>query len=429
MIDWKYFEGAVFDAALAAINRLMERNAASFYAVAFHEFHAERDGAIAMPCLAANTLENLVGTEDSRWSSADWKWTQIKYATAETRKLHRAVEKEAISRDESFWQQTHERFIDAFVMVAKKLIVELRKHPRAGKDFGIFLFNEHDEIADLKRCMTPAKFRKLFPHLHTELESANQLTKRPLDSKLEVYRQDLRSYETEIVNLGAQALPMLLDALHDKKQAWTAANCVAKIGIPDADILDVLKQHARQGRALAFHDTIALALLGEVEFLLKLADSAKTRDIAVQGICSLNSVWINWCQQPRALDYRPLEQLLEKPGCKDKVRSLFSGKCEISPADVEEALRGLESKHAVIREHAVSVLGERRLGPKAAARILPALVARLQDRSAMVRRLAILSLSRWKKAASPYRAEIRRLSKDPNVDVALASKYCLKEVS
>jgi hypothetical protein len=101
-IDWKKVEGAVFDAASAAISRLMDRNVGTFYAVAFHEFYAEAGGVIAMPGLAANTVEHLAGKEDSRWSSADWKWNQIKYETAETKKLHRAIEKAAISRDESF---------------------------------------------------------------------------------------------------------------------------------------------------------------------------------------------------------------------------------------------------------------------------------------------------------------------------------------
>ena len=174
LIDWKQFERAVLDAVRAAITRLMDRSSAPFYAVAFHEFYAETGGVIAMPCLAANTVDDLAEKEDSRWSSADWKWTQIKYATAEIRKLHRTIEKVAMSQDDSFWEQTHSRFIDAFVRVAKKLTAELRKHPRAGKDFGLFVFTEDDEIEVLQRCMTPARFQKLFPQLQTELQEAQE---------------------------------------------------------------------------------------------------------------------------------------------------------------------------------------------------------------------------------------------------------------
>jgi hypothetical protein len=428
-IDWKNVQDAVFDAALAAITRLMDRNAATFYAVVFHEFYAEAGGVIAMPCLAANTVEYLAGKEDSRWSSADWKWARINYATAETRKLHRDIERAAISRDEAFWEQVHAGFLEVFVKVAKKLTAGLRKHPRADKDFGVFVFAEEDEIEVLRRCVTPARFKKLFPQLQAELDGAKQAAGSPLDGKLATYRQDLRRYEKEILSLGAQALPMLREALQDQEQAWAAADCLAKIGVPDPEVIRVLKRRALKADELAFHDTIALALLGEVDFLLVLADSPKTRDIAVQGIRSLYSIWLNWCRQPRTLDYRPLERLLEKPGCKGKVKGLYSGTCEITEAGVDEALRGLESRHALIREHAITILGDRRLGAKAATRVLPALVARLQDRSATARRLAILSLSRWKKVARPYAAEVRKLFDDPNADVAFAAKHYLNEVS
>ncbi len=376
LIDWPNVERAVFDAALAAITQLMNRHAASFYGVAFHEFYAERDGVIAMPCLAANTEEYLAAKDVSRWSSADWKWTQIKYATAQTRKLHRAIEKVATSGDESLWERTHARFIDAFVNVAKKLTDELRKHPRAGKDFGVFIFHEEDEVDVLKRCMTSAKFKKLFPQLQANLEEAKRRGSSPLESKLQIYRQHIREYENEILKLGAQALPMLRHALEDKKQGWAAADLLARIGIPDPDVIRILKQHALKGHEIACHDTIALALLDEVDFLLELADSTKTRDIAIEGICGLYSVWLDLCLQFRTLDYQPLEQLLEKPACKGKVRDFFSGNCHIDEGDVDEALRGLESKHAVIREHAVTVLGDRRLGAKLATRILPAVAAR-----------------------------------------------------
>jgi hypothetical protein len=208
-----------------------------------------------------------------------------------------------------------------------------------------------------------------------------------------------------------------------------AADCLAKIGISSPDVLRALKQRARQAHGLAFHDTIALAVLGEVDFLLELADSTQTRDIAVRGICGLYSFWLNSCQQPRILNYRPLELLLQRPACNRRIKELYSGHCEITEASVDEALRGLESEHTVIREHAVVVLGDRRLGAEAAARILPALATRLQDRSATVRRLAILSLSRWKKAARPYAAQIRKLFKDPNINVAFTARHSQKEVS
>jgi hypothetical protein len=429
LIDWKKFEEAVFDAALAALTRLMDRNAASFYAAAFDEFYAEEDGPIAMPCLAANSAENLVGKEDARWSSPDWKWTQIKFVTPEVRKLHRGLEKAAVSQDEALWLQTHARFIDAFVNIAKRLSAELRKRHRVGKEFGVFVFTEDDEVEVLRRCMTPVKFKKLFPRLEMERGRVKERDRGPLDGKLRDLRQDIHGYQKEILKLGAQALPMLRDALHDQEQAWVAADTLAKIGIPDAKAIAVLKQRARQGDESAFHDAIALALLGQGDFLLKLADSAKTRAIAARGICSLYSIWVNWRQQPWHLDYRPLELLLAKPGCKSLVKELCSAPCEIKESSVDEALRGLQSKHVVIREHAVTVLGDRRLGAKSAVRVLPALADRLHDRVANVRRRAILALVYWKKAARPHAADIRKLFKDPDADVAFTAKHYVKELT
>lgn len=169
-------------------------------------------------------------------------------------------------------------------------------------------------------------------------------------------------------------------------------------------------------------------MLGDVDFVLELADQAKTRGIAIRGISSLYSCMLNWSLHPKPLDYRPVERLLEKRNCQALVTKLFSGPCEIKPEDVDEALRGLKSKHAVIREHAVVVLGERNLA-KQAERILPAIADLLLDRTANVRRLTIIALSRRKKGALPYLAEIRKLFKDPDPEVSSTAKHYAKELA
>jgi hypothetical protein len=426
--DWKVFQEAITEAALEAATRLMDRNDETFYAIAFHEFYAETGGTIAMPCLAANSEERLAQGKNSRWSSADWKWPQIRYATATTRKLHRQIERDATSQDEAHWGRVHMRFVDSFIRVAKTLQKKLKSHQHAHRDLGAFVFKEDDLLEVLQRCTTPARFQKLFPRLQAERDRQQSLTASPRRRKLETYREDLAGHQEEIVRLGAEALPMLRDALRDEEQAWIAADLLGKIGIADPEAVEALKRRARTGVELAFHDTTALALLGEVDFLLELAGAAKTRGVAVRGICSLYSVCLNWCQQRKLLDYRLLERLLEQPECRSKVKELYSGPCRIDESSVGEALRGLESKSAVIREHAVTVLGDRQLGGKAAERILPALAARLQDRHANVRRLTILALARWKKAARPFAGEIRRLFQDPNGDVAFTARDSVKEV-
>jgi len=84
---------------------------------------------------------------------------------------------------------------------------------------------------------------------------------------------------------------------------------------------------------------------------------------------------------------------------------------------VTEALSGLSSKHAIVRWHAASVLGERRLGVAAGKRILPALQRALSDAHPTVRRLAVLSILAWKGAAKPYLAAIDALRSDPDESV------------
>ncbi len=82
----------------------------------------------------------------------------------------------------------------------------------------------------------------------------------------------------------------------------------------------------------------------------------------------------------------------------------------------------------MIREHAVLVLGDRRLGKRASERILPALALRLQDRNANVRRLAVLAITYWKKIAKPYASQIRKMFNDQDNGVSQAAKWYLKEL-
>lgn len=427
---WFQFEQALQSAVESAVLQLMSRQKGTFYCVAFHEFYAELEGPIAMPLLAASTEESIANRSDQRWSSADWKWRNIKYLTPELRKLHRAIGKHAVSGDEAVWQSTHSRFMDAFIKVARKSTQQLQKGEKTTRDFAVLVFTEEDEVATLQRCLSAARFKKLFPQLAAESEAQSQLAARPVSDKFQKYREDLYRYQSEIQKLGQQAIPFLCEVLtSNAKDDWVAASLLGKIGIADAKAVQILKARAASAHGGARHDAIALAALGEAEYLLQLATQAKTREIAVQGLCCCYSEWLAEGRQDHRLDYQPMERLLAIPSCKGLVKELYSGACEIQSADVDEALRGLESKHAVIREHAVNVLGNRKLGTQAAKRILPAVAARLKDKSAVVRRLAILSLERWKKAAAPFAADVKRLTKDPDPTVAEFAKRFGKEMS
>src|SRR5439155_8700943 len=85
------------------------------------------------------------------------------------------------------------------------------------------------------------------------------------------------------------------------------------------------------------------------------------------------------------------------------------GYCGITVDEVDEAIHGLTSRHAVIRRHAVCVLGERSLGAAVARRVLPLLCRTVsQDPDATVRRLAILSLLSWQKDSRRYADVVRQ---------------------
>ncbi len=313
--DWTKFEASVTEATSDAAGRIMDRCAATFYAVAFHEFYSETEGVIAMPCLAANTTEALAGREDTRWSSADWKWPQLSYENTETRKLHRAIEKEAASRDEDYWYKIHSRFIEAFIRVAKALHRQLKKRQNLYKDFGVFVFANDDEVEVLQRCTTPSQFRKLFPDLQTALESQHKLATASEQSKLATYRQDLFKHQSNVLKLRERAIPMLLDALKDKEQGWIAADILGELAIAESRVIDALRSRSRKGAETNFHDTIALALLGDAEFLLTLANSPKTQAVAIEGIMAIYSTAVNDCERNVPLDYGLIERLLEKPAC------------------------------------------------------------------------------------------------------------------
>lgn len=100
---------------------------------------------------------------------------------------------------------------------------------------------------------------------------------------------------------------------------------------------------------------------------------------------------------PLPLDYHPLEGFLERHPTYEPTlaayRRVGTTSCQIRPYEVDEAIRGLASPYALVRYHAVDVLGNRRLGPRAGKRALPALAdVMARDLVTSVRRAAVFSL-------------------------------------
>lgn len=427
--DWKNFEKVLTDAAYQAALQVMNKNSKkSFYSVAFHEFYREQGDVITLPCLAANTVEDLDGDDSSKWSSPDWRWVEIRYANPQLTALHKALQKDA-TRDEfddTHWEAVEKRCIDTFVNVSRSLTRQLKKHPAASSDFGVFFFDEENEdvIQIVRRCTTASAFKKLFPNLQKVLD--DESAPRTAKDRFAQYKQDVWSHSAKILKLGEQAIPMLLEVLNDPEQAWRAAGLLGELGVPQPRVIAALRSRCTRKSELAFHDTGALALLGDVDFVVKLAANPSTREAAIRGLTYYYSFGADESQHYIPLDYKPIEQVLADKQCKPKVTDLSTRTIKVE--DIDEALRGLESPHAVIRKHAMRLLGEPRLGKKEAQRILPALVKRLQDKVADVRRRAILAVVDWKSAAKPYAADIRRLFNDPDADVRSTARHYIKQL-
>ncbi|MEW4451504.1 hypothetical protein AB1L30_02355 [Bremerella sp. JC817] len=428
IVDWKAWEQLCYEGVLAALDKRIGGTKGTFYAVVFHEFYGERGGMIALPWLAANTVELLGEETDSRWSSADWKWTNIKYASPELRKAHRALQKEAAQLDDDDWAKAYQRYVDSFIRVAKSISKAFKKHPQVTQDFGAFVFTEENEVETLRKCVSPARFRRLFPNIQEMIDNEEQLSGSPVDQKLALYRKDLWEHRQQIIQLGHDALPLLLDVLqNDKDQDWAAADLIGEMGLDDPQAIALLRRRASTGKETCFHDTTALAMLGDHDFLFCLTRKVKTRKIAVEGILSLYNDDLAFARKI-PLDYRLAEQVLSDKWCQKQMEKERAGGRPIQVSDIDEALRGLDSAQAWIRQHAVCCLGDKRLGKKQSERILPSLAEKLNDRRANVRRLAIISFHDWGKLAKPYLPEIRNLAEDRSEDVADTARHYVKEI-
>ncbi len=246
---------------------------------------------------------------------------------------------------------------------------------------------------------------------------------------LEKYRGDLYKHEKQILALGMKAIPMLVEAMGDEEQAWVAANLLGRIGEPSKPVLAALRKHLAIGIERCRHDATALLRLGDFDYVIKLSRKAKYRPIVVSGFKSLYSSFASECPAID-LDFRPLERLMEDAECAKQAREYFSfgSVADIDTLEIDEAMRGLESSHGLIRRLAVEMLGNPRLGVRASSRILPAIVLRLEDNDPYVRRFAVHSLRAWGKLAKPYSSTIRKMTRDSDENVRHAARLFLRKV-
>lgn len=424
-MNWQQLEDSFFRTAKRVIGRTLRENAdETFYAVAIHESYRELDGPIAFPWLALNTLENLP-QEDAlglKHNPPDWKWPDLDVTTQELERLWDQLQIEANRSTQAHWLRTEKRFVATIVRIVKRLYKEFKNHPRASDDFFCFFADEHGGLDLLKKCLP----KKLLMHHFGEAfeaEAEREATvSSPVADRFERFRETLWDFDDELVAMGAEAIDFALGELAAENEPNTAARILGRIGIADSKVISVLRDEVLNSRRSAGSSAQALAMLGESDWLFAQTDSEETRANAIGGLVTRLRIGGNQGAEPVPLDYRPLEKILQKrcPKCDVIAAEELkpgSSYVDITKEDADEAVRGMQSEFVTIRQHAVCVAGERKLGAAAGKKLLPAIVERFGDEVPNVRRLAILALSYWKAAARPYHEEARKLIEDPDMDV------------
>lgn len=440
--DWKKYEAELVKCVEEAVREVMEQYPDEhFYGAAFHSFYREHGDRIGFPCLAVNTEEET--NEDLRWSSPDWYWDNLECEGRVLANLHCRLNEIASSEDGEYWESVHDQWMESLIRAAKRLTASLRKTKQATKDFGFFLFDEEsDEMMDvLRRCMTPAKFKKLFPDLLATIQREQTVEELPVSKKVALYANDLSESNCEkLLDLGEKAIPALINVL-DGEDGWLAARLLGRLGITDLDAIDALKTRVTRSAksSLPSHAAGSLGLLGETEFLLALAKKAGTRKLAIEAIRRQYSNFLTRHTVVHVpLDYLPLEQLLAIDACRKLAQkphdtggyfNFALESREIKPGDVDEAIRGTTSKYKMIREHAVCCLGNRGLGKACSEKAMQTMVDCFDDRAMSVRRLAVLCIRYWKKAAVVHLPAIRKCAReDPDPDVRDAARATVREL-
>lgn len=435
-MNWQQLEDSFFRTAKRLIGRTLRENPGeTFYAAAIHESYRELDGQIAFPWLALNTLENLPEGEDTgvKYNPPDWKWPDLEASTKELERLWDQLQIEANRSTQAHWLKTEKRFVATMVRTVKRLYREFKDHPRMSKDFFVFFADEDNQLELLKKCLP----KKLLMHHFGEAFEAEAereaIVSSSVADRFEKFREDLWDFEDELVAMGPEAIDFALGELIAENNVSTAARIVGRIGVANDHVISTLRGEVLKSGKSAAWSARALAMLGDLDWLLEQTKSETTRKQAIGGLATPLRGFGNDVAQPIPLDYRPLEKLLQKgcPQCDEiAAEELRPGSVfvDIAKDDVDEAVRGMQSEFVIIRQHAVCVAGERRLGAAAAKKLLPAIVERFEDEVPNVRRLAILALSYWKTKARPYHEEARKLIHDSDADVRVYAYDCFGNV-
>lgn len=423
--DWNAFEELLTQNALDAIQRIVqENNINDVYVVAFHEIYMETDGVIYPPMLAINH-ETHRKEKNVDWCPPDWRWADIKYINA--REIEKLLTEEACKKTNSHWEATERKFKSSLVKCAKNIYKTLKNEIFTTKDFIVYVETNDDDQEEVMRKCVPAKLlNKIFPQYNQELVERSKVAALNVHEKIIYHMENIAksgsvtvlSYDesmVELIKIGQPAVSHLLNKLKSRSTGWIMAKTLALMNINSKEIIDALREESINPKSESFFwSPAALSMLDDDEFLISIIMKEINTENIIQGICLKYKTWdINFdFTIHKNLDYTTLENILELNN--KKLNSLIhqelrSGSLHIHPDDIEIAIKGLNSQHQVIRQHAVWALYETKNLNKSTHKFMPHLIIKLTDDDPEVRRRAKLSILSWKKYLTPFKSNIQAL--------------------
>jgi hypothetical protein len=437
--DWRALENDLTGALVRAVSALVaDHTDERYYAAALWLLYRETDGPIRLPLLAVNSeqaLDRLPAAErdDVRWSPAGWEYDDVDWLSdVVAHRWEHDLAAHARRGTVAQWDATFDRFVTALVTVCRRASRGLGGVPVVVLDAEL-----HETV--VPRILTKAQISRMFPELDERARARSELAALPPDRQaahlvglLGTFDGPIGSEDAEklLRDLGPAAVPALLPRLTVPDKGWQAAKILADIGLADDTVVQALATalHRTHGADRSWVVS-ALSRLGRLDIVL--AAPGPPGDVATAVTAPYRS-FRNHSSAPRPLDYGPLERAIEeRPDLLAAIESELSPgtpMCDIGAAEVDEALRGTESAHALVRRHAVTVLGERRLGAAVGHRVLPVLARRAaDDPDPVVRRLSVLGLRWWGRQGRAYLDVGRAACQDPDGSVRVAAQGWLDE--
>lgn len=478
-LDWKRLEQTLFQAYWNDAQAFLKAHPDQHvYAFALTEMYRELDGPIYLPVLAANSEEAYaeLATDEGdrpdhlghlRWNPPDWGWAFLgeDQRSPEVTAAEHMLIAEATRGSEAHWKRTEAKLLKLLVKISKALMKAAKQsewHAQLTTDFIVWLSLQDDaEGVDIARqCLGTTRFVHLFTAHDAEALERRRVAAMPADMQLRYHLACLQGLPQESLGLsreratslreeaqdalhgldGAAVSHALLPLLEQPNQQWRAAMMLAQIAYVDGDVIQALrtqvlkpvKNHLEEaGRSWCAR---ALAALGDSSWLLGqlTSPSGLTPERVATGIAHLYHSWNSKPHTtPLALDYGPLEQALQHGALQKALEDELSpgcGYCILRNSDIDNALRGLHSPHALVRTHAAAIMGERGLGAHAGKRLTAALAHAVRhDVDHNVRFQSMLSLHDWKKTGCAYQDDVQHAAlHDPHDAVREAATRWLQ---